>query len=487
MMTSLRHRLFVSAAVGTVFIIALSGVSLYALVHAWSLQEFDSGLLSTASTVGTILRADTGTIHAEFTTDLPEEFRAQNNPDYLAILDPAGHILFRSPSLGDATLPELHPAIDQPVAANFTLPDGRPGRAVAIARPPASRAATSPAPNSPPAYIIIVARSTELMTNTLRRLLSFIIGVCVVALLLALGATGGLIRTGLRPVERLAGQIASIDGHPLLARQLNLAQVPRELLPIAQRTNELLAHIEAAFQREKSLSADIAHELRNPLAGLRSNLEVGLARERAPDAYRRFMHECLQITRQMQTMVDNLLVLAQLEAGQLTIHRQPLSARSLLTECLQAFSADFEDRRIGLHWQFAPDDMVSSDPARLRVIFHNLLANAAAYTNVGGKLTLSSSRHPGQYVLVFRNSGSALDHDQAQLAVQRFCGADAARREVGVHCGLGLALADRIAGLLGGSIATDAAVGGDFVVTLILPVGEVPTEAPPRAQPVSHH
>jgi signal transduction histidine kinase len=91
--------------------------------------------------------------------------------------------------------------------------------------------------------------------------------------------------------------------------------IPRELFPIVDRLNKLLERVEAAVICEKALTADMAHKLRTPLAGLRTATELALTRARMPQEYQHTLRQSMDISVQMQDLVENLLPLARLEAG----------------------------------------------------------------------------------------------------------------------------------------------------------------------------
>ena len=102
---------------------------------------------------------------------------------------------------------------------------------------------------------------------------------------------------------------------------------------MVNRLNNLLARLQAAFEREKSFTADAAHELRTPLAGLRSTLEVSLSRQRSTNAYRQAMEKCLAIGQRMQSVVASLLTLARLDGTVPAESIETVHVASVLHDC----------------------------------------------------------------------------------------------------------------------------------------------------------
>ncbi len=161
--------------------------------------------------------------------------------------------------------------------------------------------------------------------SELTRLAWLLGSVWVGAVMLSALVSAWLCRAVLRPVDRLSQVIQGIE--PVSMRgAITDDLVPPEMLPLVARLNELFARVEDAIAREKATIASIAHELRTPIAGLRTTLEVALARPSEP-AVRQVQERCLGMVVQMQAMVSNLLTLARLEAGQEKLALEPVEPR----------------------------------------------------------------------------------------------------------------------------------------------------------------
>src|SRR5439155_2979097 len=114
--------------------------------------------------------------------------------------------------------------------------------------------------------------------------------------------------------------------------------------PIVVGLNGLLERLQNAFEREKSFTADAAHELRTPLAGLESALEVCARKTRAPEAYASVVSECLDVVRGMHGMIDNLLLLARADADQVPATVGSVNLDDLLTDAWRRFKTTAEQR-----------------------------------------------------------------------------------------------------------------------------------------------
>src|SRR5699024_6135343 len=123
---------------------------------------------------------------------------------------------------------------------------------------------------------------------------------------------------------------------------------------------------------EKTFLAAAAHELRTPLSGLRTTLEVALSRPRPAQAYYQPLHQCLDITQQMQSMIDNLLCLARMDAGQAAVKLEPVDLIDLLANCWQPLVARANERGLDADWQINPPvHRALTDRQKLRMVLQN--------------------------------------------------------------------------------------------------------------------
>ena len=284
--------------------------------------------------------------------------------------------------------------------------------------------------------------------------------------LLSLGVAALVVRQGLRPVNRLAGEIADVDEDDL-ARRLPLDDLPRELLPVGECLNALLGRLEAAFARQRCFTADVAHELRTPLAGMRSTLEVALSRARKSEDYREALDDCLAISTRMHAMVDSLLMLARLESGQVAFQVQDIPLDELVEECWLPLADQARARGLSFDNRLTADLACASDRRMLSLIVRNLLDNAVEYADAGGRIWIQARRDGGKLRLSVSNTGCRLQGGDAERVFERMWRGDASRSGAGEHAGLGLALVRRAATALGGAARAEIA-DGIFTLTLTL-------------------
>lgn len=472
-MRSLRTALVLGTTLGMTAVLAAAGALLYVLVRTDLEKQFDRSLIDRAWLLASTMEQGSKKVSGESLKHDLREFVDPDLANYMQVWLADGSIFFRSSSLGESDLHPIKGPIDVPVLHSVELPDGRPGRSVGLTFAPRvdkkkkAPDAPEPPPVTPRIVTMALSRSTEVIDRTLANFAWNFTIVGLATLAVSTAVLWLVIWRSLRPVQLLAAQISSIGEHDLSSRID--ARCPEELQPVADRLNELLCRLEAAFERERALSADVAHELRTPLAGLRSTIDVALTRLRHPGQYQEALGQCLQITTQMQGMTENLLSLARLDAGMIRSRSEAVVPEELLRAEWKQLEEEAGTRGPRLEWKLGPPAHVMTDPSLLSLVFRNVLGNAIAYTNSGGLVTIETVTALDRMDIRVRNSGSRLTQEQAQDVFERFWRGDAARSSNGTHCGLGLALVKKAIDLLGGTVAAKSTLGGDFEIAVSLP------------------
>lgn len=496
MKTTLRTRLLVGISVTIIVTLSVTHYGMYVLMKRQLSREFDEALAAKARALAVLVEQDGDEISIEFQQHPMQEFARGVRPEYYQVWSSDDSVLARSRQLEDNDLLRLEGDRVVPQMRAVLLPDGRSGRAAGIRFQPniegelpsktvrPKRDASGQIADidddddaldmdetkhaSRPYVTLVVARDTQDLNASLAGLRWLLAGSGLAAMAIILGVLAWLVTMNLRPLRSLAKQIGNVT-EQTLDQRFELQNAPGELHPIVSRLNGLMTCVESAFIREKTFASDVAHELRTPLAGIRSTLEVSLSRPRDGDSYRSSIQQCLKINEETEAVVSTLLSLSRIEAGHATLDTDIVDLCQLLQRAWQPFKHRIADHRINVTWDQGEQFVIKTDAAKLRVVMANLFDNATSYVDPGGEVVVSTSidEASNPHVTV-ANTGCSLTEAQVEHACDRFWRGDVARSATGEHSGLGLALAQRIMQFLGGQISISAE-GGRFTADLQLP------------------
>jgi two-component system OmpR family sensor kinase len=460
---SIRTRVVVGVGAGVAVAFALAAVVVDALARDALYAQLDAALVDEARHLAVLVEQEGDAID----TDLTPQTLGGDRARFFQLWAGGGGL--RSAALGAHQLVPAQLAAPGAATGAITLPDGAPGRQATLAFHPRMEADDAAAPVL---AVLAVARGTGEVEDTIGRLRTVLALGGALGLVLCIGALLAAARYALAPVGRVARAIAAIDpsGPGRAAPRFAVAGAPVELAPIVDRIDDLLARLAAVLARERELTAEVAHELRTPLAGLRSTIELALAREREPDRYRAALADCLAIVEQTHRMVEALLALARLDAGAVAIAHETVELAPLVDDVVGAAMPRAAARDLAIERAIATDLRVVTDPTRLRVVVANLVDNAVSHADAGGRIRIELARGATGATLRIANTGSTIGPEAAARVFERFWRGDAART-AGPHTGLGLALCKKLVELLGGTIAVTAEAGGEFAVTVTVPAG----------------
>lgn len=465
-MISIRRQLTRELLAAMLLLLGGGLLALYLAARDAAMDQFDAALRAKALAISTLTQPAGDGVRVEFSDRFLRGFDDHKPRDFFEVWDETGRPVARSESLGTDELPRRIGTVERPVWWNLTLPNARPGRALGFAFKPRESRATGPAAG--PEVQLVVASDREDLDETLDQLLALAAGCAALLLGATIWVIPRVLRRGLQPLERLGEQAAAIDAASLATR-FTVADLPDELRPIARRLNDLLARLEHSFERERRFSADLAHELRTPLAELRSLAECALkwpeTRDAATDT------ETLAIAQQMEALVGTMLALARGDQGQLAGALTAVELGPLVIETWRPFAVRAASRSLLVNVALAPAT-VQADAVLLRSVLANLFDNAVDYTPVGGRVTVEIAGDATGVALRIGNTVDQLDAGDVAKIFDRFWRKEAARTGGSGHVGLGLSLARTFAVAMGWSLDAMLEETGRLVFTLRGPVGK---------------
>jgi signal transduction histidine kinase len=462
-MTSIRGRLFVTLLSGLVVVLTAGGAAVYWLAEANLIRQFDAGLEARARVLASLVSAESGSIVLDL-ADGPTETIRGCFFEYRTL---SGEVLRRSDNLAGASLPRHGSFYEAIVFTDIELPHGTDGRAAWLAFEPLvdeedeedeeDDGVVALSSGDPPELVVVAALDRGPIDRAMGTLLGALIIVgCVVGLTIGVMVTVG-VRWGLAPLDRLRGQIEGVDGRSI-SRRFEDDGAPCELTPIYRELNRMLDRVEGALERERSFADAAAHELRTPLAELRTTAEVAV---RWPDTDRASatLRELLSIGREMEHLVESLLLISRGNANALNGATDEISVASIVHGCLQRTAGSIRQKRLKLTVDLDSNGSLPAPQDAVEIIIRNLIDNAVQYTPSDGTITISGNgAADGSPALTVANAPVCLDEYDVPRLFEPFWRMQGSRSDR-EHAGLGLAVVDQVARAIG--LNVDAELEGD--------------------------
>ena len=489
---SIRRQLQVSVTVAMAVLFVVGSLGVYHYVRFIEEKEFTESIERfLRESVGEVELEMSGVVDAGFHELALNRFAESNDTDdalYYVLRDHRGAVIFQSPWLKDESKLPFRPETRDGVIrfGRSNLSDGETVRTASTSwqlpvedldpgesPTAASDRARNHDPSAPENRVhMTVATSDESMRDMLLILAIALstngILITVVTAFLVIFLVG----RACRPIEALSASCARIEPDRLSAR-LPESEVPNELAPLVAQFNSLLARVEQAFLRERRFSVDIAHELRTPVAELRSLAEVALvpAAEGGEEENPREIYlETAAIGERIGRLIDVLSKLHRSEQLSQAIDYREVNLGESLAEAVASLDCRSGGEVPGVRVECHTDARVSIDPALFRGILDNLLNNAVSYARSGSEVRCvveESGSGGDSIVLEIRNSTDGLKSEDLHYVREPFWRKDAARSDSN-HFGLGLCSVEAYARLL--NIVVGIELDGDeFVVTLRIP------------------
>ncbi len=429
----------------------------------WCAGSFAAYLGLRAGLVSGFDRAHTTDIHAlsnmaeqseqglkfDSTGEYMPAFQREERPDYFQLWETDGSTLYRSSAL-EVDLPRRAGTLTSPKFWNVSLPDGLRGRAVGVRFVPNEDEDTPRSPGAPPLtkeVVLVAAFHRHELDERLHHLgmVLLLVGAGMAAATVVVVSL--VVRRGLWPLSALAERVGTIDASSLRLRFPN-HNLPAELLPIAERLNDLLARLEASFARERRFSANVAHELRTPIAELRALAEVALKWPEEGVAAQGALKDALGIALQMESIATGLLALARCEGSLLSVRLERVPIAAVFDEVYQPLAARARAKQLTVGVEVPKEACWFTDRAAFRSILTNLLSNAVDHSQPATTVKVRMENNgAGERLLISNRNGSVVPEDLPHL-FERFWQKDEARSSPD-HCGLGLSLARAYAESLG--------------------------------------
>lgn len=295
--------------------------------------------------------------------------------------------------------------------------------------------------------------------------------VTVVPLLLLTCIAGGFL-VSLRP-KRIIKKITNVTNRissQNLTERLVVPDAKDEIRDLVITINSMLNRLDASFSQIKQFTADVSHELRNPLFALQGELEVALSKHRSPDEYADIISSCIVRIQFLFKMVKDLFMIASFDTNKIPLELSEIDLRGLLFEIHAFFLPMAQEKKVAFTVHVQERINLTADRTKLLQLLNNLIENAIKFTADGGTVELSAEvRHRCAHISI-KDSGVGIPDEDLENVFNRFYQVDKSRSDFRNGAGLGLHICKRIAEIHGGVIQAkpNPVKGTTFVVALPL-------------------
>jgi len=442
--STLRRQLLVWLVGPLAVLWSVSTVVDYDVANQFVTAAYDRSLLDSAIDIGRQVKVTDGVIRV----DLPEvvlEMLVTGEPGkfYYLVTGPKGEYIAGHKGLP----PPPDPETDK---ANYYDAEylGLPVRIAALYLPLESGSMGS--------VLIQVAEGVTARADSARQIMIRMMLPQGLLILLAVLLVWYGVGRGLAPLTSLRREIASRSHRDLSA--LPEEQAPQEVRPLIRAMNGLLARLSQVLAAQQRFVADAAHQLRTPIAGIKTQTELALRQAQTGEA-QAALRQLQTATEQTTRLVNQLLVLARAEPGAERGHRQQsLDLTELARETATEWVPRALSRNIDLGFDGSPNGTrIEGDPFLLKEMLNNLLDNAVRYTQPGGQVTARVSAEARKVALTVEDNGPGIAETEREQVFERFhrvlgTGADG--------CGLGLAIVREIAQSHGADVTLASGANG---------------------------
>ena len=454
--TSIRARLLTAIFAGSILVIFFGAGVAYTLVKQYLYEEVDHFLRDKLAYQQIAAVQNGEKISFLLSEPVLERLRNPQHPDFFQFRFLDGRDIYSSAGL-EEDLPLVGLTEDDSFKAyDCNLPNGRRGRCMGMVFIPEQFDTDETNRTEPVRIHLVVARDRADIDLGLRRLRQLLALMGIAMALFSLLATTLIVRGALKPMGELSSQIEATTVSAESSK-VYVHDPPSEVLPVIERLNQLLSRVSLAIENERQFTANAAHELRNPLAGLKTQLELALSSARDPDADETVMARALVIQEQMEAVVSNLLMLARLDSGIDEFEVGEIDPCRALRQCWKPYFEIAAERELKVSWKIddAPNTFRVA-PSLFRIMFSNLFENSVSYAPRGGQVRIVVKQDGGSILISIINSNPGVSENDVDQLFERFQRGDASAAGGVGHAGIGLSLCQRIIETLKGHMIATA-------------------------------
>jgi len=438
---SIKSRVLQGTLIGAVAVFSITATTGDHLIDLWLVKEYDHALLDRARILVTLTYDTENLPELHFADEFMPEYSSPQAPHYFQLWYSNGEVMERSKSLGLEDLSKKVAANGDPGFYDEALPNGLSGRYVSFTFIPQFEDRKLRVPElldkQKPLTLTVAIPREELDEMLAIADLSVSLGILIVIVLLVLIVRFVVFR-GFHPLNRIQSEVADFDIHNR-ASKLSTDHLPVELEGIVRNFNNLMQRVQEGLDRERQFSSDVAHELRTPIAEIRSIADVAIRWPASAGAESSTLTDIRDASIQMQTIVDNLLSLSRSDREDLELNCDEQAIDGVLCDAIQRHIGTANDR--GLAWDVSlePDCLIWASRVELELIVNNLVDNAVQYCPDNGTVHVHCATSGGASLFSISNPAPELSESDLPRLFDRMWRKDSSRTSY-TNFGLGLSL-----------------------------------------------
>lgn len=317
--------------------------------------------------------------------------------------------------------------------------------------------------------VLQVGESLAQLTTTLQSILLALLAITPFVLLLSAFGSYWLAKRAFRPIHHLTRTARDIKARDL-HRRVPVPRAKDEVHDLALTLNEMIGRLDQAFTQQRRFIADASHELRTPVAVIRSITDVALEETLSTEEYVGVLHDVNAEAERLGQLINDLLVLARTDEEQMQLDHEPVRLDLLAFDVATSMEPLAVERGIELQVQIVKPATVLGDTARLIQVMMGLVDNALTYTNAGGTVILNVEIRSMYACFSVSDTGIGIAPEDIPHIFERFYRADRARSQAVGGSGLGLAIVAWVVEAHGGSIVVESQMGQGSTFTVMLPL-----------------
>ena len=312
--------------------------------------------------------------------------------------------------------------------------------------------------------------TAETLTTAEHLMFRMLLIACPLLIAVALLVGYSITRRALLPVDEICRTADEIGSGMDLSRRIPEERARGEMRQLTDTFNHMFARLEESFAKERQFTSDASHELRTPIAVIRSQAEYALMEDVTKEERKEGLEIILKQSEQMSSLVSRLLTLARADSGKQALRREPVDLSLVAASAAEKIQEKAAGRKIRVQCSICPGLTVRGDAGSLDQVFVNLLENAAQYGNEGGQICLTVEQDGRTAVCRVEDDGIGIAPEHLDKIWNRFYRVDEVRGSENGNSGLGLSLVKWIVEAHQGTVSVESEPGRGSRFTVRLPL-----------------